>query len=65
MATDIILEMKDGTARKFLHSPRAGGSYTKKIRYDGDFAITTDEFYNETAIPSSDIKEIKVKNYGY
>jgi hypothetical protein len=51
--------MKDGTKKEFPHVGRAGGSYTKSIRYEGGFAIITDEWYNETAIPAVDIAEVK------
>ena len=63
MAQSIVVYMKDGTKKNFPHQERAGGSYTKKIRYEGNFAIITDEYYNETAIPSQDILEIEVTNH--
>jgi hypothetical protein len=53
--------MKDGSKKDFKHVGRSGGSYTKSIRYEGTFAIIKDEYDNETAIPSSDITEIKVE----
>lgn len=56
----INIIMKNGETKKFPHTGRPGGSYTNNIRYEGGFAIITDEFYNEIAIPSSDIAEIKV-----
>jgi hypothetical protein len=55
----ITIIMKDGTKKEFPHVGRAGGSYTKSIRYEGGFAIITDEWYNETAIPAVDIAEVK------
>lgn len=58
--TDIFVKMKDGTVREFLHEGRAGGSYSKSVRYKGGFAIITDEWYNETAIPQADISEVNV-----
>jgi len=63
MAQSIVVYMKDGTKKDFPHVGRAGGSHTKEIRYDGGFAIITDEYYNETAIPAQDIDEIKKKNH--
>ncbi len=57
----ITIYMKDGSKRDFPHHGRAGGSYTKTIRYEGVFAIVTDEWANETAIPSADIKEVQVE----
>lgn len=56
----IYVEMKDGTKKSFPHEGRAGGSYTKSIRYEGAFAIIKDEYDCETAIPVNDIAEIKV-----
>jgi hypothetical protein len=57
---DITIKMKDGTVREFPHKPRAGGSYTKTIKYEGAFAVVTDEYYQQTAIPAADIAEVKV-----
>ena len=57
----IVVKMKDGTVRDFPHKGRPGGSYTKKVRYEGEFAIIVDEWYNETAIPAADIAEVQVK----
>jgi hypothetical protein len=57
----IYITMKDGSKKEFKHTGRAGGSYTKNIRYEGAFAIITDEYAGETAIPASDIAEIKVE----
>lgn len=58
--TDITIVMRDGTKREFPHKGRAGGSYTKKLRYEPGFVVVTDEWYDETAIPTQDIEEIKV-----
>lgn len=57
----IYVRMKDGTTRKFEHEGRAGGSYTKSIRYEGCFAIIKDEWGDESAIPAEDILEVKVE----
>ena len=62
MANSIKVYMKDGSIKDFPHMGRAGGSYTKSIRYEGAFAVITDEFYSETAIPVNEIAEIK-NNY--
>lgn len=56
----IFVKMKDGTTKSFPHEGRAGGSYTKSIRYEGAFAIIKDEWDCETAIPVNDIAEVKV-----
>ena len=56
---NITVKMKDGTVREFPHKGRAGGSYTKTLKYEGAFAVITDEWYCKTAIPAEDIAEIK------
>ncbi len=56
--TSIKVEMKNGEVKEFPHTGRAGGSYTKEIRYEGGFAIIRDEWGNETAIPREDIKQV-------
>ena len=63
--SSIVIKMKDGKIKKFPHEGRPGGSYTKRIRYEGNFAIIKDEWGKEIAIPSDDIAEIEViPNYG-
>jgi hypothetical protein len=59
MATNIQIEMKDGTAKRFLHKGRPGGSYTKSLRYESGFVVIKDEYGDETSIPTADIKEIQ------
>lgn len=56
--SNITFTMKDGSKREFKHEGRPGGSYTKRLTFEGAFAVVTDEYYNRTAIPSADIKEI-------
>jgi hypothetical protein len=65
MQTSIKIIFKDGTERDFPHRERPGGSFTKRIRYEGGFAIITDEYYHETAFPSENIKEVRVTNHQY
>lgn len=55
---DITIRMKDGTVREFKHEGRAGGSYTKRMEFQGAFAIVVDEWGKRTSIPASDIAEI-------
>lgn len=55
---NITIKMKDGTVRKFNHQGRAGGSWTKTVRYEKAFAVVTDEWGTETAIPVADIAEV-------
>jgi hypothetical protein len=59
---NITLVMKDGRKIEHKHTGRAGGSYSKSIRYEGSFAIVSDEWGNDTAYPASDIQEIKTEN---
>jgi hypothetical protein len=63
----ITITMKDGSTREFPHEGRGGGSYSKSVRYEGGFVIVTDEWGKETAIPSSDVKEVvkKPERYGW
>jgi hypothetical protein len=56
--TSITVKMKDGTKREFPHKGRAGGSYTKSIEYEGAFAVISDEWGRQTAIPAGDIAEV-------
>lgn len=58
----IKVHMKDGTVRDFPHTGRAGGSYSKSIRYETGFVVITDEWGNETAIPTADVEEVKTRN---
>jgi hypothetical protein len=57
---EVFVKMKDGTKRDFPYQGRCGGSYSNSVRYDGAFAIIKDEWDTETAIPASDIAEIKI-----
>lgn len=52
------IAMRDGTTKTFKHEGRAGGSYTKRLRYEPGFVVVTDEWYNETAIPTDLIAEV-------
>lgn len=58
--SDVSIKMKDGTVREFRERGRPGGSYSQKIRYEASFVVIVDEYENETAIPVSDIAEVKV-----
>jgi hypothetical protein len=58
---NITVYMKDGTKKEFIHQGRLGGSYTKTCKTEGGFLIITDEYHNNTMIPSHDIKEVLVK----
>jgi hypothetical protein len=56
---NIVIFMKDGRKKEFMHEGRPGGSYTKTIQYVPGFVIITDEWGEQTSIPTEDIKEIK------
>lgn len=56
--SNITIKMKDGTVREFPHEGRAGGSYSKRLTYEGVFAVVRDEYDMKTAIPAADIAEI-------
>jgi len=61
---NITVFMKDGDVKKFLHTGRAGGSWTKSLRHEGMFTIITDEWGREIHIPAADISSIETKpNY--
>lgn len=54
----IVVRFKDGTVREFPHEGRAGGSYTKTVKYEGGAVIVEDEWYKRTAFPLSDVAEV-------
>lgn len=56
--SNIIVKLKDGTERKFMHKGRAGGSYTKSLRYEPGFVVVKDEYSKETAFPTELVKEV-------
>jgi hypothetical protein len=63
--SNIVVTMKDGTVRKFMHTGRPGGSWSKTLKYEGGFAIIEDEYQQRTAIPASDIREVvETPTYG-
>lgn len=54
----ITFTMKDGSKREFVERGRGGGSYTIRMKTDGEFAVVIDEWEHQTWIPSVDIAEI-------
>lgn len=56
--SNIEIKMKDGSVKKFPHTGRAGGSYTKHLEYQPDFVIVIDEWGKRISIPSNGIEEI-------
>lgn len=57
----ITIIFKDGTRRHFEHEGRAGGSYTKEVKYEGGFVIVTDEWYHTYAFPADAVQEVQKK----
>lgn len=59
--SNITIKFRDGRPpREFKHEGRAGGSYSKTIRYENGFVIVKDEYGRETIFPSDIIDEINV-----
>jgi hypothetical protein len=56
--SDIKIFFKDGSIREFKHEGRAGGSYSKHIKYEEAFVVIEDEWGTKTAFPALDIREI-------
>ena len=56
--SNITIKFKDGRVRDFPHVGRAGGSWTKTVKYEGGFAIVTDEYEKQYAFPAEDIEEV-------
>lgn len=63
--SDITVYFRDGSVQTFPHQGRPGGSYTKRVRYEGSFAIIRDEWDNETTIPADRIDHIKILEGGH
>lgn len=57
--SDITIYMKDGTVHDYPHRGRAGGSYTKSIKYEGGMAIVEDEWGVKIAYPISEVASVK------
>ena len=56
--SNVKITMKDGTIHDFRHEGRAGGSYTKTVKYEGGFVIVTDEWDKKTAFPSDQVSQV-------
>lgn len=56
---NVKIIMRDGTVRDFPHVGRAGGSYTKRVTYEGAFVIVTDEWDKAFAFPASEVREVQ------
>jgi hypothetical protein len=53
------LHMKDGRTHDFPHEGRAGGSYTKRVIYEGCFVIVEDEWRKRVAFPADAIERVE------
>jgi hypothetical protein len=56
----ILIHMRDGSQREFKDTPRSGGSYEKKVSYEGNFVIVTDEWYKQTVFPMDLVREVEI-----
>lgn len=56
--SNITVFMKNGETKNFNERGRPGGSWHNSIRYEGQFAIITDEYEKQIAIPAADILEL-------
>jgi len=57
--SNIVIHFRDGTKEEFRHQGRAGGSYTKRLIYEGNFVIVEDEYYRRTAFPAELVAKIE------
>lgn len=55
----ITIYFRDGTVRKFEHAGRAGGSYTKSVRYEDGVVIVVDEWGKEIAFPLDTVGHVE------
>ena len=58
----ITVEYTSGKKETFEETSRAGGSWCTSIRYSNGWAIITDAYGKETAIPASQVKKITEEN---
>lgn len=56
--SNITVKMKNGTIRKFPHTGKPGGYYTKTVKYENGMVIIEDEYYKKTSIPIVDVDEV-------
>ena len=63
--SSITIYLKDGTKKEFPHEGRAGGSYTKRVYYEGMFVIIKDEWEHTTAFPIEDVKRVETSPNRY
>jgi hypothetical protein len=56
--SSITIHFKDGTTREFAPEGRAGGSWTKSVKYVDAMVIVEDEWGTRTAFPVADVVEV-------
>lgn len=56
--SSVTIRFRDGTERVFEHEGRAGGSYTKTVKYEDGVVIVKDEWDKRTAFPLDLVAEI-------
>jgi len=54
----VTVKMRDGSVREFKERGRPGGSYSMHLRYEIGFVVVTDEWNEETAIPTELVAEV-------
>ena len=57
--SSIVIYTRDGEKHDFPHKGRAGGSYTKRLHYEGVFVIVEDEWGRRTAFPAADVLRVE------
>lgn len=57
--SSVKIFLKSGEVKDFPHEGRAGGSWTKAVRYEGAFVIVKDEWGNETAYPVNEVEHVE------
>lgn len=56
---NIKITFNNGEVKEFKHEGRGGGSYTKRLKLEGNWAIITDEWDRRTVFPLETIKCIE------
>jgi len=65
MGTSIKVYLKNGDVKEFPHEGRAGGSYTKEIKYEGSFVIIKDEWGKTVTYSAYDIEKVETVESRY
>lgn len=56
---NIRITFKDDTWEEFRHEGRAGGSWTKSVKYEAGWVIVEDEWGKRTAFPQDAVKKVE------